>query len=167
MHWREILPFWQTTQKLAQEDGASFATHRNLPMSKSIFVNLPVADLGASTRFYEAIGCARNPVFSNDKAASMVWSDNITFQVLTRAYFSTFSPRPVADARQTCQVLIALTRDSRSEVDAMVTAAVAAGGNADVRDVMDLGWLYNRAFADPDGHVFEAVWIDDKVMGNS
>ena len=136
-------------------------------MSKSIFLNLPVADLAASTRFYESIGCARNPVFSNDKAASMVWSDTITVQILTRAYFSTFSPRPVANARQACQVLIALTCDSRGEVDAMVNAAVSSGGTADIRDVMDLGWLYNRAFADPDGHVFEAVWIDSKLMGAS
>ncbi len=134
-------------------------------MSKSIFVNLPVTDLVASTGFYESIGCARNPQFSDEKASSMVWSDTITFQLLTRAYFATFSPRPLAEARQTCQVLLALTRDSRAEVDAMANAAASAGGKADIRDVMDLGWLYNRSFADPDGHVFEAVWMDSKAMG--
>jgi uncharacterized protein len=136
-------------------------------MSKSIFVNLPVADLAASTRFYEAIGCSRNPYFSDHKASSMVWSDTITMQLLTRDYFSSFSPRPVADARQTCQVLLALTRDSRAEVDAMIDAAASAGGKADIRDVVDLGWLYNRSFADPDGHVLEAVWLDSKAMGSS
>lgn len=136
-------------------------------MSKSIFVNLPVADLAASTRFYEAIGCSRNPQFSDEKASSMVWSDTVTVQLLTRAYFATFSPRPVANAHETCQVLLALTRDSRAAVDAMANAAASAGGKADIRKAMDLGWLYNRSFADPDGHVFEAVWVDSKAMGSS
>jgi predicted lactoylglutathione lyase len=131
---------------------------------KMIFVNLPVADLAASTRFYEAIGCSKNPQFSDDKASSMVWSDTITFQLLTREYFSTFTSKKIPDAHRTCQVLFALSRDSRDEVDAIAEAAPAAGGKADVRDVMDLGWLYNRAFSDPDGHVFEAVWMDAGAM---
>jgi hypothetical protein len=133
-------------------------------MSKSIFVNLPVANLAASTRFYEAIGCVRNPQFSDDKASSMVWSDHITMQLLSREYFATFSPKPVADAHQTCQVLLALSREGRTAVDAMANAAASAGGKADIRGVMDLGWLYNRSFADPDGHVFEAVWVDSQAM---
>ena len=132
-------------------------------MSKLIFVNLPVADLAASTRFYQAIGCVKNEQFSDEKASSMVWSDTITFQLLTRAYFTTFSAKPVADAHQTCQVLFALSRDSRDDVNAIANVAASAGGEADVREVMDLGWLYNRAFADPDGHVFEAVWMDAKA----
>ena len=132
-------------------------------MPKMIFVNLPVADLAASARFYEAIGCIKNQQFSDEKASSMVWSDTITFQLLTRAYFATFIAKPVADAHQTCQVLLALTRDSRDDVNAIADAAASAGGLADVRKVMDLGWLYNRAFAGPDGHVFEAVWMDAKA----
>ena len=136
-------------------------------MPKMIFVNLPVADLAVSTRFYEAIGCVKNPQFSDEKASSMVWSDTITFQLLTRAYFATFTSRPVADAHQTCQVLFALSRDGRAEVDDIVAAAESAQGNADIRDVVDLGWLYNRAFADPDGHVFEAVWMDPSAASGA
>jgi predicted lactoylglutathione lyase len=90
----------------------------------------------------------------------MVWSETITFQLLVRDYFATFTSKPVADAHATCQVLLALTRDSRDEVNAIAEAAASSGGSADVRAVMDMGWLYNRAFADPDGHVFEAVWMD-------
>jgi uncharacterized protein len=129
-------------------------------MPKMIFVNLPVKDLAAATRFYQAIGCEKNDQFSDENAASMVWSDTITFQLLTRDYFATFISKPIADAHETCQVLLALTRDSRDDVDAIAEAAASAGGKADVREVMDMGWMYNRAFADPDGHVFEAVWMD-------
>lgn len=129
-------------------------------MPKMIFVNLPVKDLAAATRFYEAIGCKKNQQFSDERAASMVWSDAITFQLLTRDYFATFISKPIANAHETSQVLLALTRDSREEVDATAEAAAASGGRTDIRDITDMGWLYNRAFADPDGHVFEAVWMD-------
>jgi uncharacterized protein len=130
----------------------------------SIYVNLPVKDLPAATRFYEAIGCKKNEQFSDDKASSMVWSDAITFHLLTREYFASFAPRQVADAHGTCQVLLAVTRDTREDVDRINEAAAAAGGKADVRDRMDMGWLYNRAFEDVDGHVFEAVWMDPNAM---
>jgi hypothetical protein len=125
-----------------------------------IFVNLPVTDLATSTRFYEALGCEKNEQFSDERAASMVWSDTITFQVLTRDYFSTFTPKQVADARGTSEVLLALTLDSREEVDALAEAGAAAGGKADIRELMDLGFMYNRAVEDPDGHVLEFVWMD-------
>src|SRR4051812_5374140 len=103
-------------------------------MPKMIFVNLPVRDLAAATRFYQAIGCRKNDQFNDQNAASMVWSDTITFQLLTHAYFSTFTPKPIADARKAAALLIALSCDSREEVDAVVEAAAAAGGKADVRE---------------------------------
>ncbi|MEW9613898.1 VOC family protein [Shinella sp. S4-D37] len=129
-------------------------------MTKTIYINLPVKDLAAATRFYEAIGCKRNEQFSDHQASSMVWSDTITFHLLVDDYFATFTPKTVADARATSEVLLALSRDSREDVDAIATTAAAAGGKADIRERVDMGWLYNRAFEDPDGHVFEAVWAD-------
>ncbi len=133
-------------------------------MPKMIFVNLPVKDLAASTRFYQAIGCEKNDQFSDHQASSMVWSDTITLQLLTNDYFATFTPRRIAEAHETTEVLIALALDSREEVDAMTKAAVGAGGQADVRAAMDMGFMYNRSFSDPDGHMFEAVWMDMSAM---
>lgn len=97
----------------------------------------------------------------------MVWSDTITFQLLTREYFATFTSKPIAEVGRTCAVLLALPRETRAQVDAFAEAAAAAGGHADVRDRMDLGWLYNRAVEDPDGHVLEAVWMDSAAMATS
>lgn len=94
----------------------------------------------------------------------MVWSDAITFHLLTRDYFATFTPKPVADARQSCEVLLAITLDSREAVDAIAEAAATSGGKADVRAPMDMGWMYNRAFEDTDGHIFEAVSADMAAM---
>lgn len=135
-------------------------------MTKMIFVNLPVTDLGAATRFYETIGCVKNEQFSNDDAACMVWSETITFQLLARDYFASYAPRPISDAHQATEMLLCLSRDSKADVDAIAEAAAATGGRADLRDPTDLGFLYNRAFQDPDGHVFEAVWMDmNAAMG--
>lgn len=129
-------------------------------MPRMIFVNLPVKDLAVATRFYKAIGCEKNEQFSDENAASMVWSDAITFQLLTHDYFATFTSKPIADARATCGMLIALSRDSRQDVDAITEAAASAGGKADVRERQDMGFMYVRTFEDPDGHVFEPMWMD-------
>jgi predicted lactoylglutathione lyase len=129
-----------------------------------IFVNLPVRDLGASIRFYEAIGCDNNPQFTNDQAAMMTWSDTISFMLLTRDYFATFTDKEIADSRSAAEVLLALSRDSRDDVDAIVEAAARAGGRADVREPQDTGFMYGRAFEDPDGHVFEPVWMDPAAI---
>lgn len=133
-------------------------------MPKMIFVNLPVKDIAASTRFYEAIGCTKNEQFSDEKASSMVWSEAITFQLLTEEYFSTFVSRPIADARETCQMLLAISMESRAEVDAIAEAAARNGGRNDIRETMDLGFMYNRAFQDPDGHIIEAAYMDMSAM---
>jgi uncharacterized protein len=132
-------------------------------MSKAIFVNLPVADLDRATRFYEAIGCIRNAQFSDHKASSMMWSDNITFQLLKREFYATFTAKPIADAKATSAMLIALSRDSREEVDATVERGAGATGIADPREPMDLGFLYNRTVEDPDGNTIELVWMNPEV----
>lgn len=129
-------------------------------MLKMIFVNLPVSDLAVATRFYESIGCEKNPQFSDETSASMVWSDTIAFQLLTRDYFSTFTPKPIADAHRNNEVLLAISRESREDVDAAARAAAASGGRADLREPHDMGFMYNRAIEDPDGHVLELIWTD-------
>lgn len=129
-------------------------------MPKMLFVNLPVRDLAASIRFYEAIGCTQNHQFSNEQAAMMVWSDTISFMLLTHGFFAGFTPRPIADATATTEVLLAISCDDRAAVDAVTAAAASAGGTADVRAPQDMGFMYSRAFADPDGHIFEPIWMD-------
>lgn len=134
-------------------------------MAKMIFLNLPVRDLAAATRFYEAIGCVRNAQFSDHQTASMVWSDTITFHLMTHSYYATFTTKPIADARQTSAMLIALTLPQREDVDTMTEAAAAAGGRADIRAPQDHGFMYIRTFEDPDGHLFEPVWMNPAGMG--
>lgn len=132
-------------------------------MAKMIFVNLPVADLAKAEAFYAAIGCEKNPQFSNDKAAMMVWSDTISFMLLTHDFYKGFTTRKIADSHATSEVLLCLSRDSRAEVDAIAEAAIAAGGK-EHRPVEDSGFMYSRPFEDPDGHIFEPMWMDVDAM---
>ncbi|MGV6872209.1 VOC family protein [Pseudochelatococcus sp. B33] len=127
---------------------------------KMIFVNLPVTDLARSTAFYEAVGGTRNPLFSDETAACMVFSDTIHAMLLTHEKWATFTDRAIPDAHKTAQVLLCLTADSREAVDARVDAAAKAGGKADPNATQDYGFMYGRNYADPDGHIWEVVWMD-------
>ncbi len=130
-------------------------------MPAVIFVNLPVADLDVATGFYAAIGCEQDHRFSAPgQAAAMTWSDTITFMLLSHEFFAGFTPRAIADAHATTEVLIALSFDSREQVDAMVRAGGDAGGTIDIRAPQDMGFLYSRAIADPDGHILEPMFMD-------
>jgi predicted lactoylglutathione lyase len=125
-----------------------------------IFVNLPVSDLARSTAFYQAIGAAKNPQFSDDTASCMVFSDTIHTMLLTHEKFRQFTPRKIADARTTSEVLICLSADSRDAVDDIVGKAKGAGGGADPSPKQDYGFMYGRSFEDPDGHIWEVMWMD-------
>ena len=132
-------------------------------MPRMIFVNLPVADLAKSMAFYRGIGFENNPHFTDDTAACMVWSDTIHVMLLTHAKWKTFTSRPIPPSSAS-EVMIAITLDSRNEVDAMSQAASANGGTADINPTQDLGFMYSRALTDLDGHVWEAFWMDPSAV---
>ena len=128
-------------------------------MSRMIFVNLPVTDLERSKRFYEAIGARNEPKFSNQQAAMMVFSDTISVMLLTHGKFAQFTPKPIADAHATSEVLLCLSCDDRAAVDDITERALAAGGR-EPREKQDYGFMYGRSFEDPDGHIWEPMWMD-------
>jgi predicted lactoylglutathione lyase len=132
-------------------------------MSKMIFVNLPVADLPKSKAFYEAIGFTNNPQFSNENAASMVWSDSIYVMLLTHDFWKTFTSKAIPNPKESAQMALAIIFDSREEVDAVVETAGRNGGVADQSPPQDHGFMYQRSFEDPDGHNWEPFWMDPKV----
>ena len=128
-----------------------------------IFVNLPVADLARSIAFYEALGWRTEPRFTDATAACIVVSETIFVMLLTHPKFAGFAPAPIGDARERTQVLIALSCPSRGAVDAMVQAAVAAGGPT-YGSPQDHGFMVQHGFQDPDGHVFEPFWMDEVAV---
>ncbi len=133
--------------------------------TSSIFVNLPVADLEASTAFYTAVGYTVNPLFSNDDAACIVMSDNIYVMLLTKPFFETFTDKPIIDARTHVQVLNAIDVESREAVDEWAEKALTAGGS-EPRPAQDMGFMYSRDIQDPDGHIWEPLWMDPAASEN-
>jgi len=129
-------------------------------MSRMIFVNLPVADLGKARGFLEALGATIEPKFSDDTAACMTLTDTIHVMILTHDKFRQFTPRPIADAQTSSEVLLCLSAESRESVDTAVSRAEAAGGTADPAPKQDYGVMYGRSVADPDGHIWEIMWMD-------
>jgi len=128
-----------------------------------IFVNLPIADLAASRRFYEAVGFTHNPHFSDDTGICMVLSDTIYAMLLTHEKWRTFTTKAIPDAHASAQVMLAINCEDRAEVDALTEAAGKAGGKADSNPMQDHGFMYGRDFEDPDGHIWEAFWMDPHV----
>jgi hypothetical protein len=129
-------------------------------MPKMIFVNLPVTDLARSRRFYEALGTTNEPKFTDETAACMMMSDTIGIMLLTHDKFRQFTTKSIPDARATCQVLNCFSVDSRAEVDTVVEKAGGAGGRVDASPAQDYGVMYSRSVEDPDGHVWEVMWMD-------
>jgi predicted lactoylglutathione lyase len=127
-------------------------------MARMIFINLPVANLELSKRFYQALGLTNNPQYTDDTAACMVVSDTIYVMLLTKAKFASFAPHPVGDAHANTEVLNSLSCDTREEVDALVRTAVAEGGKR-YSEPKDYGFMYQHGFQDPDGHVWELVYM--------
>ena len=128
-------------------------------MPKMIFVNLAVADVPAATAFYEAIGFEKDDRFSNERGSGMTWSENIHVMLLDRAFYATFTPKRIIDAKTESGVLLALSFDDRAAVDAITEAALAAGGR-ELHDPEDEGHMYSRAFEDLDGHDWGPFTMD-------
>lgn len=120
-------------------------------MINQVFINLPVADLQRSIRFFTALGFVHNPQFSDDTAACIVISDAVSVMLGTHAKFREFTPKAVCDTSQAVEVLISLSCERREQVDDLVARALAAGGST-YDQPEDFGFMYTHSFLDPDGH---------------
>lgn len=128
-------------------------------MVNQIFVNLPVADLPRSMAFFRALGFDFNPQFTDDTAACLVLGPNIYAMLLTHGLFQQFTAKPLADAHTHTEVLVAIDAPSRAAVDELLARALAHGG-VEYRPGMNHGWMFQRCFADPDGHHWEVIYMD-------
>ena len=128
-------------------------------MSRQIYVNLPIRNMERSKAFFSALGFSFNPQFTNEQGACMVVADDIYVMLLVESFFQTFTKKPVADASKTTEVLLCLSCASRAEVDDLVRKALAAGGTSP-NPPQDHGFMYGHGFTDPDGHVWELMYMD-------
>jgi predicted lactoylglutathione lyase len=132
-------------------------------MPTMIFVNLPVKDLARSRAFYGALGYSFNEQFSDENAACVVISDTIFLMILAEPFFKTFTKKEIADESGVTEAILAISTDSREEVDQLVDKAFAAGA-MESNDPDDQGFMYSRSFQDPDGHLWEVLWMDPPTV---
>lgn len=127
-----------------------------------IFVNLPVRDLNKSKQFFEELGYTFNKQFTDNNAACLVVSDDIYAMLLTEDFFKRFTKKKVADARMSTEAMIALSAESKEKIDELVDRAVELGGKEGHKEEQE--GMYGRAFEDPDGHIWEYVWMDQSKI---
>ena len=132
-------------------------------MPTKIFVNLPVKDLKKSMDFFTKLGFTFNPQFTDDTAACMRITDEIYAMLLTHDKFKMFTTKEIADTSKTTEVLLCLALDSKEKVNEITDNALSAGGT-EPRQPQDYGFMFGRSFTDPDGHIWETIWMDPEFI---
>lgn len=128
-------------------------------MPRRLFVNLPVKDLERSVRFFTALGFEFDARFTDENATCMIIGTDCFAMLLVEKFFATFTDKPIADASRQVEVINAIALDSRAAVDAMAEQALASGGSA-FSEPKDYGFMYQRSFQDPDGHLWEVFVME-------
>lgn len=132
-------------------------------MAKQIFVNIPVKDLNIAIEFYTKLGFTFNQQFTDENATCMIVSENIMIMLLREEFFKQFTPKAISNAKESTEVLICISADSREEVDQYVRLAIEAGGKA-LMPKQDHGWMYGHGFEDLDGHMWEISYMDMSAL---
>jgi uncharacterized protein len=131
--------------------------------SRKIFVNLAVADLERSIEFFNGLGFAFDPRFSDETATCMIVSDEAFVMLLQESRFSDFTKKHLADSSVQIEAIVGVSAQSREEVDELADKALASGG-APASDPIELDFMYGRSFQDPDGHQWEVIWMDPSAL---
>ena len=132
-------------------------------MATKMFVNIPVHDLKQSMEFFAQLGFTFHPHFTDDTAACMVVGADSYVMLLTHDKFKIFTPKVMCDATHSTEVLVALSAESRANVDDMVRKAVAAGGTT-YSAPQDHGLMYGHGFQDLDGHLWEVFSMEPSAI---
>ncbi|OMF28080.1 extradiol dioxygenase [Paenibacillus sp. FSL H8-0548] len=131
--------------------------------SKNIFVNLPVKNLNESVDFFSKLGFEFNPQFTDENATCMIIGENIFAMLLVEDYFKSFIKKEIADATTTTEVIVALSAESREQVDEIVNKAFAAGAKH-YNEPVDHGFMYSWSFQDINDHLWELVYMDENEV---
>lgn len=131
--------------------------------SRKIFVNLAVEDLDTSVEFFTKLGFSFDPRFTDENASCMIVSDEAYVMLLAESRFKDFTKKDLADPTTQTEAILAVSAESREQVDELADAALEAGGSP-ANDPMDHGFMYGRSFNDPDGHLWEVIWMDPSAI---
>ncbi|MDX6628202.1 MAG: uncharacterized protein QOH00_448 [Gaiellales bacterium] len=131
--------------------------------SRTLFVNLGVRDLEASIEFFTKLGFAFDPRFTDEQATCMILSEEAFVMLLVADRFKEFTTKVLCDAGTHTEAILAVSAESREQVDALVDTALDSGGRP-ANEPMDHGFMYGRSFEDVDGHLWEVIWMDPNAL---
>ena len=131
--------------------------------SRKIFVNLPVRNLDTSVEFFTNLGFTFDPRFTDESGTCMVVSDEAFVMLLVQDRFRDFTSKALCDSTTHIEAILAVSADSREQVDQLADTALAAGGQP-ANEPMDHDFMYGRSFHDPDGHLWEVIWMDPSAV---
>lgn len=92
----------------------------------------------------------------------MQWNEDIVFMLLRREFYATFlNGKAVANTQTTSGALVALSMDSKEEVQKFADTAKANSGNYFIAEQnKDLDFMFGYEVQDLDGNTLEPVWMD-------
>jgi len=131
--------------------------------SRMLFPNLAVQDLDRSVAFFTELGFSFDPRFTDESATAMIVNEQAVVMLLVAERFKDFTKKELVDSTRQTETILAISAESREDVDAFADKALAAGGTP-ANDPMDLGFMYGRSFNDPDGHLWEIFWMDPSAL---
>lgn len=132
-------------------------------MHRKLFLNLAVEDLERSVEFFTRLGFDFDEVFTDETATCMLVGEDAYVMLMTRERFADYAEKPYADPAQRTQAFVAVSAESRDEVNALFAAALEAGAET-AGAAQELAFMYSRGFLDPDGHQWELVWLDPSAI---
>ncbi len=132
-------------------------------MPKQIFVNLPVLDLKRSMNFFEKLGFKFNKKFTDNNAACLIVGKNMYVMLLLNDFFKNFTTKQICNAKNSTEMILAISVESKKKIDTMVATAIKAGAMR-VREPQDHGYMYAQSIEDLDGHIWEFIWMNERKM---
>ena len=132
-------------------------------MARKMFVNVAVNDLDRSVEFFTKLGFSFDPRFTDETATCMIVSDQAFVMLLVEKRFKDFTKKELVDPTTHTEAILALSAESREQVDELADKALEVGG-VPANDPMEMDFMYGRSFQDLDGHIWEIFWMDPSAM---
>lgn len=127
--------------------------------ARMIFPNLAVKDLDRSVAFFTELGFSFDPRFTDENATAMIVNEGASVMLLVEPFFASFTSKELVDPTKQVETILALSAETREDVDALADKALEVGGSP-AREPMEMDFMYGRSFHDPDGHLWEIFWMD-------
>jgi uncharacterized protein len=126
---------------------------------KQIFINLPVADLEKSMRFYAQMGFSNYPLFTFDDQKCMAWGDQILVMLQSKKFFISGNNKVLLDTKNYIASTFTLPVESIDRVNEIVENSIKAGGIEQL-PMIDEGYMKVRTIEDLDGHIWGVLYLN-------